>query len=157
MPDDNTEISADDWGAAMAEQTMVSPPAAKPAADDWGAAMAEQSTAKPAADDWGAAMAEQTAAPAAAAIAQPHVFEQLGAGSVLKVISGVAVGQRERIVLVEVNDTWLVIGVAPGQVRTLHSMPKSNLPIPQAETPPGMDGKFQGWLKQMMDKRNAGK
>ena len=81
MPDDNTEISADDWGAAMAEQTMVSPPAAKPAADDWGAAMAEQSTAKPAADDWGAAMAEQTAAPAAAAIAQPHVFEQLGAGT----------------------------------------------------------------------------
>jgi flagellar protein FliO/FliZ len=81
---------------------------------------------------------------------------QHGAGSVLKVISGVAVGQRERIVLVEVNDTWLVVGVAPGQVRTLHSMPKSDLPIPQAEIPPSMDGKFQGWLKQMMEKRNAG-
>ena len=36
MPDDNTEISADDWGAAMAEQTAVAPAAA----DDWGAAMA---------------------------------------------------------------------------------------------------------------------
>ena len=81
---------------------------------------------------------------------------QHGAGSVLKVISGVAVGQRERIVLVEVNDTWLVVGVAPGQVRTLHSMPKADLPIPQGETSPGMDGKFQGWLKQMMEKRNAG-
>ena len=77
MPDNSTEISADDWGAAMAEQTM-----AAPAADDWGAAMAEQSKAAPAADDWGAAMAEQTkAAPAASAIAQPHVFEQLGTGS----------------------------------------------------------------------------
>jgi flagellar motor switch protein FliN/FliY len=64
MPDDNTEISADDWGAAMAEQTMASP-AAEPAADDWGAAMAEQTAA----------------APSAAAIAQPHVFEQLGAGT----------------------------------------------------------------------------
>jgi len=82
---------------------------------------------------------------------------QHGAGSVLKVITGVAVGQRERIVLVEVKDTWLVVGVAPGQVRTLHSMPKADLPIPQGETPPGMDGKFQGWLKQMMEKRNAGK
>ncbi len=52
------EISADDWGAAMAEQT------ATPAA-------AEE-------DPWGAAMAEQTAAPAA----QPHKFEQFGgAGS----------------------------------------------------------------------------
>jgi len=81
---------------------------------------------------------------------------QHGAGSLLKVISGVAVGQRERIVLVEVNDTWLVVGVAPGQVRTLHSMPKADLPIPHVETPSGMDGKFQGWLKQMMEKRNAG-
>jgi flagellar protein FliO/FliZ len=81
---------------------------------------------------------------------------QHGTGSVLKVISGVAVGQRERIVLVEVNNTWLVVGVAPGQVRALHSMPKADLPVPQVETPPGMDGKFQGWLKQMMEKRNAG-
>jgi flagellar protein FliO/FliZ len=81
---------------------------------------------------------------------------QHGAASVLKVISGVAVGQRERIVLVEVNNTWLVVGVAPGQVRTLHTMPKSELPISAVETQPGMDGKFQFWLKQMMEKRNAG-
>lgn len=47
-------------------------------ADDWGAAMAEQASSEPAtnaettADDWGAAMAEQ---------AKPHAFEQLGASS----------------------------------------------------------------------------
>ena len=52
---------------------------------------------------------------------------QQGAGNALKVISGVAVGQRERIVLVEVNDTWLVVGVAPGQVNALHTMPKGSL------------------------------
>ena len=80
---------------------------------------------------------------------------QHGAGNLLKVISGVAVGQRERIVLVEVNDTWLVVGVAPGQVRTLHSMPKAELPISQAGTPSETAGKFQDWLKQMMEKRNA--
>ena len=81
---------------------------------------------------------------------------QHGAGNLLKVISGVAVGQRERIVLVEVDDTWLVVGVAPGQVRTLHSMPKAELPVPQAGMPPGTGGKFQDWLKQVMEKRNAG-
>lgn len=44
-------------------------------ADDWGAAMAEQTTAAPATtDDWGAAMAEQTSAPEA----QPHVFQKFG-------------------------------------------------------------------------------
>jgi len=52
MAEETTEISADDWGAAMAEQT------ATPAATD----------------DWGAAMAEQAATPAA----QPHVFQQFG-------------------------------------------------------------------------------
>ena len=60
MPEENTEISADDWGAAMAEQTAAAPPA----------------------DDWGAAMAEQTAAtPPASTPAQPHVFQQLGIGA----------------------------------------------------------------------------
>ncbi|MBI4809596.1 MAG: flagellar biosynthetic protein FliO [Nitrosomonadales bacterium] len=77
-----------------------------------------------------------------------------GAGNALKIISGVAVGQRERIVLVEVNDTWLVVGVAPGQVNALHTMPKGSLPsAPNAMT--GDDNKFQMWLKQMMEKRNV--
>jgi flagellar protein FliO/FliZ len=79
---------------------------------------------------------------------------QHGAASLLKVISGVAVGQRERIVLVEVNDTWLVVGVAPGQVRTLHTMPKGTLPSGTTLSS-APDGKFQLWLKQMVEKRNA--
>lgn len=46
-------------------------------ADDWGAALAEQTTA---ADDWGAAMSEQaSAASQPAASAKPHVLEQFGA------------------------------------------------------------------------------
>lgn len=82
MPDEKTEISADDWGAAMAEQTMVVPPATAPSTDDWGAAMAEQTAAKPPADDWGAAMAEQaTAVPPSPPPAQPHAFQQLGTGA----------------------------------------------------------------------------
>lgn len=80
---------------------------------------------------------------------------QHGAGNLLKVVSGVAVGQRERIVLVEINDTWLVVGVAPGQVRALHSMPKAELPERDADNLPSADGKFHGWLKQFMEKRDA--
>lgn len=80
---------------------------------------------------------------------------QYGNGNVLKVVSGVAVGQRERIVLVEVNDTWLVVGVAPGQVRTLHTLPKGSLPLSQNASSGALDNKFQTWLKQMMEKRNA--
>lgn len=47
-----------------------------------------------------------------------------GSGSVLRVVGGVAIGQRERVVLLEVKDTWLVIGVGPGQIRTLHTLAK---------------------------------
>jgi flagellar protein FliO/FliZ len=79
---------------------------------------------------------------------------QQGAGNALKVISGVAVGQRERVVLLEVNDTWLIVGVAPGQVNALHTMPKGTLPG-AVNAANGDDNKFQGWLKQMMEKRNA--
>jgi flagellar protein FliO/FliZ len=79
---------------------------------------------------------------------------QNAAGSALKVISGVAVGQRERIVLVEVNDTWLVVGVAPGQVTALHTMPKNVLPTTESSVP-DVDNKFKNWLKIVMEKRNA--
>ena len=79
---------------------------------------------------------------------------QQGAGNALRVISGVAVGQRERIVLVEVNDTWLVVGVAPGQVNALHTMPKGSLSAGPT-SPSGDDNKFQVWLKHMMEKRNV--
>lgn len=45
----------------------------------------------------------------------------------LKVVSAAGVGQRERVVIVEVGETWLVLGVAPGQINMLHSMEKSAL------------------------------
>ena len=44
----------------------------------------------------------------------------------LRVMGSVAVGQRERVVLVEWEDTWVMVGVAPGQVRALHVQKKPN-------------------------------
>jgi flagellar protein FliO/FliZ len=79
-----------------------------------------------------------------------------GAGAI-KVIGGSAVGQRERVVLIEVNDTWLLVGVAPGHVTALHSMPKGeNLHggIPQAEDAT-FNGSFPAWFKRMMEKRDG--
>ena len=46
------------------------------------------------------------------------------ASGLVKVIAGAAVGQRERVVVVEIDDTWLVIGVAPGRVSALHTLPR---------------------------------
>lgn len=73
----------------------------------------------------------------------------------LKVVSGIAVGPRERVVLVEVNDTWLVIGVAPGQVNALHAMPKGTVPAAATHETGMPQRSFQSWLKQQMEKRNG--
>ncbi|MFH2139349.1 MAG: flagellar biosynthetic protein FliO [Pseudomonadota bacterium] len=78
-----------------------------------------------------------------------------GGLNALKVVSGIAVGQRERIVLVEVNDTWLVVGVAPGQVNALHTMPKGTIPEGGSTNGSIPERSFQSWLKQHMEKRNG--
>jgi flagellar protein FliO/FliZ len=54
-----------------------------------------------------------------------------GTGNLLRILGGVSVGQRERVVLVEVLDSWLVVGVGPGQIRTLHVLEKP-LDYPQS-------------------------
>lgn len=74
--------------------------------------------------------------------------------SAIRVVAGTAVGQRERVVVVEVADTWLVLGVASGHVSALHTMPRAELPLahPAAAntgTPFGL------WLARMLEKKHA--
>lgn len=45
------------------------------------------------------------------------------AGQHLQVVASAAVGQRERVVIVEVEDSWLVLGVAQNQVTLLDKRP----------------------------------
>ena len=41
-------------------------------------------------------------------------------GSEFRVVSGISLGARERMLLVQVGDKQLLVGVAPGRVQTLH-------------------------------------
>lgn len=50
------------------------------------------------------------------------------AGNLLNVVSSASVGTRERVVVVEVGETWLVVGVAPGSVNALATLPKGQAP-----------------------------
>jgi flagellar protein FliO/FliZ len=61
--------------------------------------------------------------------------------AVLKNVSALAVGPKERVVVVEIGEDWLVLGVAPGQVRMLHTLPRQALPGGGATAP-----KFAEWL-----------
>jgi len=48
----------------------------------------------------------------------------MGAQAAVKVVGRTAVGTRERVVVVEVDGTWLLLGVGGGNVRLLHTLPK---------------------------------
>lgn len=45
-------------------------------------------------------------------------------GGAVRILGGVSVGQRERVVLLQVGEQQLLVGVAPGQVRTLYALPQ---------------------------------
>ena len=48
----------------------------------------------------------------------------VGKQGVVKVVGATMVGPRERVVVVEVDDTWLLLGVGAGQVRLLDKRAK---------------------------------
>ncbi|WP_455234558.1 flagellar biosynthetic protein FliO [Thiogranum longum] len=45
---------------------------------------------------------------------------QMAAGGGLRILGGLSMGARERVVLLQVGETQLLLGVAPGRVQTLH-------------------------------------
>jgi len=77
----------------------------------------------------------------------------------LKVVAGITVGQREKIVVVQAGDVQVLVGIAPGNIRTLHVLDKnidheSALTVKSAITvEPG--GGFMDQLKQQVKKRAA--
>ncbi len=70
----------------------------------------------------------------------------------LRIVGGLMISPRERIVLVEVGDTWVVVGVVPGQIKTLHTLPKGELPARSDDEKP-----FSQWLKQITERKNERK
>lgn len=74
-------------------------------------------------------------------------------GGAIKIVGGVSVGNRERVLVLEVADQWIVVGVAPGSVNALANLPRQEQFAQAAAQPQA--GQFAAWLKQKIDKRNA--
>jgi flagellar protein FliO/FliZ len=76
-----------------------------------------------------------------------------GAAGPARVVGGVMVGPRERLVVVEVGDTWLLLGVASGSVSLVHSMARP----PQAPGAPTQPApQFSRLLSQVLKQRKRG-
>ncbi len=89
---------------------------------------------------------------AAAYLLKRYSLRGGASGGALRVVAAAAVGPRERVVVVEIGGTWLVLGVAPGAVRSLHRMPRlAEKPEVPAQT--GAQRPFASWLKERLERR----
>ena len=71
----------------------------------------------------------------------------------IRTVAAAAVGTRERVVLLEVGESWILVGVAPGQVRALATLPRSALPAQASH--PGSTAPFAQLLQRFTANRNA--
>lgn len=83
------------------------------------------------------------------------LVQGIGGNAVAKIVGGVSVGTRERVMVVEVADQWIVIGVAPGRVNTLATMPRQEIAATTASSSASTN--FSSWLKHTIEKRNGSK
>lgn len=75
------------------------------------------------------------------------------AGGQLKILGGLAVGQRERVVLVQVGQQQLLIGVAPGRVQTLHVLEQPLEGLQEPGSAHAQDGSFADRLRRAMQQQ----
>lgn len=87
---------------------------------------------------------------------------QTAAQGVVRVVGGVMLGTRERLVVVEVGDQWLLLGVGAGQVSHLHTMPRPaevqgpEGDAPVASLPPSsLPPSFAAKLTEILARRKA--
>jgi len=77
-------------------------------------------------------------------------------GSTVKLVGAMSVGTRERILVVEVGDQWIVVGASPGRMNALATMPRQEsataMPGPHPNLPAT---NFSEWFKQTIEKRNG--
>lgn len=82
------------------------------------------------------------------------IARRMGLGTVTstqfaKVVSAVSVGAKERMIVVEIGAQWMVLGVAPGRVNLLATIPALEHPPEKAaqETPRRID--FASLIRKM--------
>ncbi|MBC3934926.1 flagellar biosynthetic protein FliO [Undibacterium rugosum] len=69
----------------------------------------------------------------------------------LKIVGGLNLGQRERILVVEIGDQWMILGVTAHNINQLGQVARQEQLLQQA----GADGSaFQSWLQKTIAKRN---
>ena len=72
-----------------------------------------------------------------------------GGQGALRVLGGISLGQRERVVLLQVGKEQIVVGLAPGQIRTLHVLEQPLENVTPARTTLG--SKQEGFADRLQE------
>jgi flagellar protein FliO/FliZ len=75
-----------------------------------------------------------------------------GVHGALRILGGVSMGTRERIVLLQVGKQQLLVGVAPGRIQTLHVLAE---PIEAPDAPAGQKPGFAQALEIALGRGRA--
>jgi flagellar protein FliO/FliZ len=76
-------------------------------------------------------------------------------GTTVKLVGALSVGARERILVVEVGEQWIVVGASPGRMNALATMPRQETADLDLARPPLSGANFAEWFKQTIEKRNG--
>ena len=92
-----------------------------------------------------------------------RVMPSIGAKqSAIRLVGGLSVGSRERVVVLEIADRWIVVGVAPGQVNAIANLEIGEIQFKENESAESVlftpsAAAFSQWLKKCTAKINEKK
>ncbi len=75
--------------------------------------------------------------------------------SVARIVGGVSVGNRERVLVIEVADRWLVVGVSPSQVSGIANLEAGQANTEQLTQHSTVSHPFAKWLTQSMNRTQS--
>lgn len=80
----------------------------------------------------------------------PPLGSSLRRNQSLRLVHALSVGTRERVITLEIDNTWLVVGVTPHTISLLHTLPKpENAPsLPANDLPDAFTARLQHFLQQ---------
>ena len=76
-------------------------------------------------------------------------------GTAVRLVGALNVGARERILVVEVGEQWIVVGASPGRMNALATMPRQDAGDDMEPAPSLPGANFAEWFKQTIEKRNG--
>ncbi len=77
---------------------------------------------------------------------------QTGTHGQFKILSAISMGPRERIVLLQIGETQLLVGVVPGRIQTLHVLER---PVDVISAPPSSSAVFPSILAAVLKRGKA--